>query len=145
MTCFLAVQGFQLEKYFIFKEIAVLCENGKVFHIWTLEPPHIRLNPFDFQVIRKLIKNDLKIMWKDGTTPYSSIPLIFEMLAREFKVWQVQDRLTFDRIFPYKSLNVKIILSEKKNKPENTSQLTCIYDHENCVVAMVANAFNNSR
>ena len=105
MTCFLAIQGFQLENTFIFKEIAVLSEHSDIFHVWSLQPPCriFHLSALDKQIVKLNSNGQLGLLWDDGMIAYKYLPSIFETIAREFKLWYVEDVCTEKRIHPFKS------------------------------------------
>lgn len=142
LTCFLAVQGYDLDQEFILKEIALLNENGTCFHVWNLAPPFsIHNSKFnDRLLVRKKIKSGFDIPWEIGTVPYHQVPLIFEQIAREFNLWYVSDVETKARIFSYKSLNVKIdVLNLNDTKP---SRFSCIYNHKDCAFSQVTRLYD---
>lgn len=147
-SCFLSIQGFPLENKFIFKEIAVLCGEGRVFHVWVLRPPYFThtLKPYDRYVISNSTQEN-GLTWDDGTVPYTNLNFIFELLGKKFNSWFVKDTVTFERLFPFKPKNVllqKVQITKKMNKESEYIDVTCIHDHPHCAVQKVIDLYQES-
>lgn len=112
MTCFLDIQGFSLEEEYIFKELAIVCAEGKSFHVWTFKPPcpFNHLNFQDRHSVTKEVNSKVGLLWEDGDVPYKSLASVFVTIAREFKHWYVESTRVRRLIFPFKSMSVQIEL-----------------------------------
>lgn len=143
MSCFLDFRGFQLERGFVFKEIAVLCSAGRLLHVWTLRPPcpKRQLPPGD---LRAAHVTNIGLAWEDGTVPYSSLESIFVIIAREFKHWIVDCETKQELAFPYKSLSVRIEVRPTSTEGKNSSHVRCVYDHEECALSTVSLMFTEA-
>lgn len=147
MTCFLDVQGFQLARRYVVKEIAVVCSEGKIYNVWTLLPPcHFEDLSLDDRVAVKRTSNyKLGLAWTDGAVPYKHLESVFVQIAREFKRWIVADERVKDVVFPYKSRSVAVQTVESFcklpasdleaiNAKIHIPSVGCLFDHPLCVV-----------
>lgn len=148
------VQGFQLCREFIIKEIALVGAEGKIYHVWTLKPPcrfeHLSID--DRVAVKRTSNFKLGLAWDDGDVPYRSVSTIFVQIAREFRTWIVEDKRAANLVFEYKSLSVKIReISEIIRVPEDGSDpdqdivypsLCCLHDHPCCAVQKATRLFN---
>lgn len=152
MTCFIAVNGFSLQREFIFKEIAIISGDGESFHVWNLLPPcpFSHLNAADRVTVSHISNHVLNLKWEDGFVPYKYLCNIFEVIAREYKRWFVDDQKTQLIVNPFKSISVKLKITPSFREPtgsddtlardawnlveEDEDIRNCVYCHTNCAV-----------
>lgn len=143
MACFLDFRGFETERGFVFKEIALLCSEGRLAHVWTLRPPcpKRQLPPFDLRLVHV---SNIGLAWEDGTISYGSLESIFVTVARKFKRWIVESEAKKELLFPYKAMSVQIEVRPLSSADTNEPALCCVYDHEECAMTTVTQMFNDS-
>lgn len=145
MACFLNVQGFHLSSQFIFKEIALVSSDGHVSQTWTLKPPckMEALSVSDCRTVKLVSNHVLQLDWNEGIMPYYSLGKIFELIGRQFKVWNVESSDQMGLLFPYKSLSVKIIewLDTEIEIGDSDADIqsgkgrkSCIHNHQFCAL-----------
>lgn len=146
-ACFLDCRGFNTDRGFIFKEIAVLCTRGRLLHVWTFRPPCPR-RQLPFADLRAVHATNIGLTWEDGTVPYNALESVFVTIAREFRHWIVASEETKALASPYKSLSVHIEVRPLKQSPLKKGEthssvfLKCIYDHSECAIATISKMFD---
>lgn len=147
--CFLSIQGFALESMFVFKEISVLCTEGKVFQTWVLKPPHVteQLKLFNRYVVFNST-SEFGLKWDDGFIPYNHLNLLFETISKQFQTWLVNDETTLSQVLPFKPSSVSLVVIEKRQitSVERVVPLpvTCIYNHSQCAARNVVDLSRES-
>lgn len=151
MTCFLDTKGFLLQREFVIKEIAVVCEEGKIYHVWTIRPPcrFERLPVNDQYTVKHESNFNLGLAWDDGSVPYHHMPFVFVHIAREFKNWIVENDNIKKIVFPYKSQSVQIKILPVFDKDADDDdagikypKICCLYSHPNCAVQTATRLLN---
>lgn len=137
-------RGYALGHDFIFKEIAVLCSEGRCVQVWTLRPPcgWSSLSVEDQQRVRK---STFGLAWDDGEVHYRSMEGVFVTLAREFRTWVVESDEKKELAYPYKSMSVSIEVRPLKKDVERVPKIRCVYDHDDCAVSTVTEMYNESK
>lgn len=135
-----------MKRRFIFKEIALVSTDGRVCQSWTFKPPCSlnQLDISDYRTVKNICDHQLGLAWYDGTVPYSSLEKIFELIAQEFRVWNVFGEEQFKLVFPYKSMSVRLEKWEYQDDGDNatdgddddseTFDVSCIYNHPCCAL-----------
>ena len=72
-TCFVALEGFQLGKTLIVKELYLLAEQGDDHKHFMFLPPAIQLSPEDKRTVRYSTRYLHGLGWNEGDVPYYSI------------------------------------------------------------------------
>ena len=79
MKIFVAVEGYQLKKKFVLKELHMLGESGEFKH-FVFKQPLLLPDEADRQTIRYTTRYLSQLAWTDGDVPYTEIRSILQKL-----------------------------------------------------------------